>query len=120
MEKLHVSHYGAYAQPRDMLAELCAPTARAIPAVDPGYGKMMYQARRLRATAFRTATVQPMQCFARPERGAAEYLDSWCRIRTLLGRIQVRGIDLAASHLHPTSRPYWPIEHFSRSREKSD
>lgn len=56
-----------YAQLLDMLAELCAPTTRAIPAVGPDYGKMMDQARLLRGTAFRTAMVLPMQGFTSPE-----------------------------------------------------
>jgi 4-hydroxy-tetrahydrodipicolinate synthase len=60
-----------YAQLLGLLAEHCAATTRVIPAVGPDFGKMMDQARLLRATQYRSAMVLPMQGFTSPE-GVAE------------------------------------------------
>lgn len=56
-----------YGQMLDMLAQQAAPTSRVIPAIGPDFGRMMEQARMLRATGYRTAMVLPMQGFTTPE-----------------------------------------------------
>ena len=56
-----------YAQLLDMLAANTASTTRVIPAIGPDFGKMMDQARLLRASEYRTAMVLPMQAFTTPE-----------------------------------------------------
>lgn len=60
-----------YARLLELLAANTAATTRVIPAIGPDFGKMMDQARLLRASDFRTAMVLPMQGFSTPE-GVAE------------------------------------------------
>ena len=56
-----------YAHLLELLAANTAATTRVIPAIGPDFGKMMDQARLLRASAYRTAMVLPMQGFTTPE-----------------------------------------------------
>ena len=63
-----------YAQMLDLLASQAASTTRVIPAIGPDFGKMMEQARMLRASGYRTAMVLPMQGVTSPE-GVADGIE---------------------------------------------
>ncbi len=63
-----------YAQMLDMLASQAASSTRVIPAIGPDFGKMMDQARMLRASDYQIAMVLPMQGVTSPE-GVADGID---------------------------------------------
>lgn len=109
-----------YAQLLELLAGHCADTTRVIPAIGPDFGKMMDQARLLRAAHYRSAMVLPMQGFTSPEGvadGIARVADAAAMPLTIylkderwldlerLGRLVDQGCVVAVKYAVPRSNP---------------